>query len=235
MAFFGEKYADVVRMVTVSGVSRELCGGTHVRHTAEIGLFRILSEGALAAGVRRIEALTGPGAFRHLREDADRLHRIAQDLKVSPADSVERVRKLQAQVRTLEKDVQEARRRSARDLVGEMLAKARDVKGVRVVEGAVEPMDPAALRELADAVKGRLKSGLLLLGTMEEGRCHLVAGVTPDLTSSYSATDIVRNAARFVGGGGGGRRDMAQAGGSKTEGFAPALSSLSAWLAERSS
>ncbi len=235
MAFFGEKYADVVRMVTVSGVSRELCGGTHVRHTGEIGLFRIISEGALAAGVRRIEALTGPGAFHHLREDADRLHRIAQDLKVSPADSVERIRKLQAQVKALEKDVQEARRRSARDLVGEMLAKARDVKGVRVVEGEVEPMDPAALRELADVVKGRLKSGLLLLGTMEEGRCHLVAGVTPDLTSSYSATDIVRNAARFVGGGGGGRRDMAQAGGSKTEGFASALSSLSVWLAERSS
>jgi len=234
MAFFGEKYADVVRMVTVSGVSRELCGGTHVRHTGEIGLFRIVSEGALAAGVRRIEALTGPGAFHHLREDADRLHRIAQDLKVSPPDSVERVRKLQAQLRTLEKDVQEARRRSARDLVGEMLAKAREVKGVRVVEGEVESMDPAALRELSDAVKGRLKSGLLLLGTMAEGRCHLVAGVTPDLTSSYSAADIVRNAARFVGGGGGGRRDMAQAGGSKTEGFASALSSLSAWLAERS-
>ncbi|MGB3398970.1 MAG: DHHA1 domain-containing protein, partial [Candidatus Deferrimicrobiaceae bacterium] len=233
MAFFGEKYADVVRMVTVSGVSRELCGGTHVRHTGEIGLFRIISEGALAAGVRRIEALTGPEAFHHLREDADRLHRIAQELKVSPTDSVERVRRLQAQVRALEKDVQEARRRSARDLVGEMLAKARDVKGVRVVESEVEPMDPAALRELADAVKGRLKSGLLLLGTREEGRCHLVAGVTPDLTSSYSATDIVKNAARFVGGGGGGRRDMAQAGGSKTEGFASALSSLSAWLAEK--
>ena len=106
---------------------------------------------------------------------------------------------------------------------------------MRVVEGEVEPMDPAALRELADAVKGKLKSGLLLLGTMEEGRCHLVAGVTADLTSSYSATDIVRNAARFVGGGGGGRRDMAQAGGSKTEGFTSALSSLSAWLAERRS
>jgi len=101
------------------------------------------------------------------------------------------------------------------------------------VEAELEPMDPAALRELADAVKGRLKSGLLLLGTVEEGRCHLVAGVTPDLAEAYSATDIVKNAARFVGGGGGGRRDMAQAGGSKTEGFASAVSSLSAWLADR--
>ena len=233
MAFFGEKYADVVRMVTVPGVSRELCGGTHVRRTGEIALFRIVSEGALAAGVRRIEALTGPEAFRHLREDADRIHRIARDLKVSPADAASRVRKLQAQVRALEKDVQEARRRAARDLVGEVLAKAREVKGVRVVEAGLEPMDPAALRELADAVKGRLKSGLLLLGTVEEGRCHLVAGVTPDLASAYSASDIVKNAARFVGGGGGGRRDMAQAGGSNIEGFASAVSSLAAWLAEK--
>ncbi len=233
MAFFGDKYADVVRMVTVPGVSRELCGGTHVRRTGEIALFRFVSESALAAGVRRIEAVTGPEAFRHLREDADRLHRIALDLKVSPADAASRVGKLQAQVRALEKDVREAKRRAARDLVGDVLAKAREVKGVRVVEAELEPMDPAALRELADAVKGRLKSGLLLLGTVEEGRCHLVAGVTPDLAEAYSATDIVKNAARFVGGGGGGRRDMAQAGGSKTEGFASAVSSLSAWLADR--
>ena len=233
MAFFGDKYADVVRMVTVPGVSRELCGGTHVRRTGEIALFRFVSESALAAGVRRIEAVTGPEAFRHLREDADRLHRIALDLKVSPADATSRVGKLQAQVRALEKDVREAKRRAARDLVGEVLAKAREVKGVRVVEAELEPMDPAALRELADGVKGRLKSGLLLLGTVEEGRCHLVAGVTPDLAEAYSATDIVKNAARFVGGGGGGRRDMAQAGGSKTEGFASAVSSLSAWLADR--
>jgi alanyl-tRNA synthetase len=235
MAFFGDKYADVVRMVTVPGVSRELCGGTHVRRTGEIALFRFVSESALAAGVRRIEAVTGPEAFRHLREDADRLHRIALDLKVSPADAVSRVGKLLAQVKALEKDVREAKRKAARDLVGDVLAKAREVKGVRVVEAELEPMDPAALRELADAVKGRLKSGLLLLGTVEEGRCHLVAGVTPDLTSSYSATDIVKNAARFVGGGGGGRRDMAQAGGSNTEGFASAMSSLSAWLADRNS
>ncbi len=233
MAFFGEKYVDVVRMVTVPGISRELCGGTHVRRTGEIALVRIISEGALAAGVRRIEALTGPEAFRYLREDADRVHRIAQDLKVSPADVVERVGRLQDQIRALEKDVQEARRRAARDLVGEVLAKAREVNGIRVVEAEVESMDPGALRELADAVKGRLKSGLLLLGTMGENRCHLVAGVTPDLAATYSATDIVRNAARFVGGGGGGRRDMAQAGGSDVGGFASAVSSLSAWLAEK--
>jgi len=230
MAFFGEKYADIVRMVTVPGVSMELCGGTHVGNTGEIGLFRILSEGALAAGVRRIEAATGPGAFHQLREEADRLHLVAGELKVSPADAVERVRRLLAQVRALEKDVQEARRRAARDLVGEVLSKAREAGGVLAVSAEVDPMDPASLRELADAVKGKMKSGILLLGCREEGRCHLVAGVTADLTGSYSASEIVRKAASAVRGGGGGRKDMAQAGGSRLENLAEALDSLWSWV-----
>lgn len=230
MAFFGEKYADVVRMVTVPGISMELCGGTHVRNTGEIGLFRIVSEGALAAGVRRIEALTGPEAFRHLREEADRLHRIARDLKVQAADVPDRVKRLQAQVRALEKDAQEARRRAARDLVGEVLGQAVEIGGIRAVAAEVDPMDPASLRDLADAVKGKMKSGILLLGCREGDRCHLLAGVTPDLTGRFSASEIVRKAAAFVGGGGGGRKDMAQAGGSKVDGLPKALASLATWV-----
>ncbi|GAB4363375.1 MAG: alanine--tRNA ligase [Deltaproteobacteria bacterium] len=230
MAFFGEKYADRVRMVTVPGVSKELCGGTHVRNTGEIGLFRIVSEGALAAGVRRIEALTGPEAYLHLREESDRLHRIAREMKVPAAEVPDRVRRLQAQVRALEKDVQEARRRAARDLVGEVLAAAREIGGIRAVAAEVDPMDPAALRELADAVKAKMKSGILLLGCREGDRCHLLAGVTPDLTGRFSAAEIVRKAASFVGGGGGGRKDMAQAGGSRTAGLPEALDSLASWL-----
>jgi alanyl-tRNA synthetase len=229
MAFFGEKYADVVRMVTVEGVSRELCGGTHVRNTAEIGLFRILSEGALAAGVRRVEAVTGLPAWRHLREEAETLHGVARELKVSGAEVPERVRKLFAQIKALEKSLQEARRRSSRDLVGEVLAKATVGGGIRRVAAEVEPMDPAALRELADSVKGKMGSGLLLLATREGDRCHLVAGVTPDLTTRFSASDIVKKAATMVGGGGGGRKDMAQAGGSRPEGLTDALASLSGW------
>jgi len=232
MAFFGEKYADVVRMVTVPGVSIELCGGTHVRNTREIGLFRIVSEGALAAGVRRIEALTGPEAFRHLREEADRLHLVARDLKVQTADVPDRVQRLQAQVRALEKDVQEARRRAARDLVGEVLGKAVEIGGIRTVAAEVDPMDPASLRDLADAVKGKMKSGILLLGCREEDRCHLLAGVTSDLTGRFSASEIVRKAAAFVGGGGGGRKDMAQAGGSKAEGLPEALASIASWVSK---
>ncbi len=230
MAFFGEKYGDDVRMVSIPGSSRELCGGTHVRNTIEIGLFRVLSEGALAAGVRRIEALTGPAAVRHLREEADLLHDMSRDLKVSPGDAPERVRKLFAQIRALEKDLQEARRRASRDLAGEVLAKAVKAGDVTLVTAEVEPMDAVALRDLADRVKGKLKGGILLLGSVQGERCHLVAGVTDDLTAVYSASDIVKKASAFVGGGGGGRKDMAQAGGSRIEGLPDALGSLSAWV-----
>jgi alanyl-tRNA synthetase len=229
MAFFGEKYADIVRMVTVPDVSRELCGGTHVRNTAEIGLFHILSEGAVAAGVRRIEAVTGLPAWRRLREEAETLHGVARELKVAAPEVPDRVRKLAAQIKALEKSLQEARRRSSRDLVGEILSGARESGGVRRVAAEVEPMDAAALRELADSLKGKLSSGILLLGAREGDRCHLVAGVTADLTGRFSASDIVRKAAALVGGGGGGRKDMAQAGGSRVEKLPEALASISSW------
>ena len=229
MAFFGEKYADIVRMVTVPEVSRELCGGTHVRNTAEIGLFHILSEGAVAAGIRRIEAVTGLPAWRCLREEAGTLHGVARELKVAGPEVPERVRKLSAQIKMLEKALMEARRRSSRDLVGEILSGAKEFAGVRRVSAEVETMDAAALRDLADAVKGKLSSGILLLGVREGDRCHLVAGVTPDLTGRFSASDIVRKAAALVGGGGGGRKDMAQAGGSRVENLPEALASISTW------
>ena len=229
MAFFGEKYADIVRMVTVPEVSRELCGGTHVRNTAEIGLFHILSEGAVAAGVRRIEAVTGLPAWRCLREEAGTLHSVARELKVAAPEVPERVRRLSAQIKALEKALQEARRRSSRDLVGEILSGAKEVAGVRRVSAEVEAMDAAALRDLADAVKGKLSSGILLLGAREGDRCHLVAGVTSDLTGRFSASDIVRKAAALVGGGGGGRKDMAQAGGSRVGNLPEALASISTW------
>jgi len=229
MAFFGEKYADIVRMVTVPEVSRELCGGTHVRNTAEIGLFHILSEGAVAAGVRRIEAVTGLPAWRCLREESGTLRGLARELNVAAPEVPERVRKYSAQIKALEKALQEARRRSSRDLVGEILSGAKEIAGVRRVSADVESMDAAALRDLADAVKGKLSSGIVLLGTREGERCHLVAGVTPDLTGRFSASDIVRKAAALVGGGGGGRKDMAQAGGSHVEHLPEALASISTW------
>jgi alanyl-tRNA synthetase len=233
MAFFGEKYGDVVRMVSVPGVSQELCGGTHVRNTAEIGVFRITSESALAAGVRRIEAATGPGAFLHMRAEAQALHGLARELKVGPADVPERVQKMMGQVKSLEKELAEAKRRVAKDFVGELLEQAAEVGGVKVVAAQVEPMDAAALRELGDALKGKLGSGLLLIASVQEGRCSLIAGVTNDLVGRFSANDIVKKAAACVGGGGGGRKDMAQAGGGNLDGIAAALATLAEWPASK--
>ncbi|HZL97171.1 MAG TPA: DHHA1 domain-containing protein, partial [Terriglobales bacterium] len=168
-------------------------------------------------------------AWRCLREEAGTLHGVARELKVAAPEVPERVRKLSAQIKVLEKTLQEARRRSSRDLVGEILSFASEVAGVRRVSAEVEAMDAAALRDLADAVKGKLSSGILLLGTREGERCHLVAGVTPDLTGRFSASDIVRKAAALVGGGGGGRKDMAQAGGSRVGNLPEALASISTW------
>jgi alanyl-tRNA synthetase len=145
----------------------------------------------------------------------------------------ERVQKLVGQVKSLEKELAEAKRRVAKDFVGELLGQATEVGGVRIVSAQVEPMDAAALRELADAVKGKLGSGLLLLASVQEGRCSLIAGVTQDLTGKYSANDIVKKAAACVGGGGGGRKDMAQAGGADLDGLPQALASLKEWPASK--
>jgi alanyl-tRNA synthetase len=150
-------------------------------------------------------------------------------LKVAAQEVPERVRKLSAQIKALEKALQEARRRSSRDLVGEILSGAKEAAGVRRVSAEVEAMDAAALRDLADAVKGKLSSGIVLLGARDGERCHLVAGVTSDLTGRFSASDIVRKAAELVGGGGGGRKDMAQAGGSRVGNLPEALASISTW------
>jgi alanyl-tRNA synthetase len=230
MAFFGEKYGETVRMVSVPGVSRELCGGTHVSNTAEIGLFRILSESALASGVRRIEAATGPGALEQLRQESEALREAAAELRTTPREVPERVRKLAAQLKGLEKEAAEAKRRSATDLVSEVLGKARSAGGVTLVAAQVESVEAGALRELADAAKGKMGSGLLLLASIEGERCHLVAGVSPDLVGRFSASDIVKKAAACVGGGGGGRKDMAQAGGGKVDGVAAALATLDEWV-----
>jgi alanyl-tRNA synthetase len=211
-------------------VSRELCGGTHVSNTAEIGLFRILSESALASGVRRIEAATGPGALSAFREESEALREAAVELRATPREVPERVRRLLSQVKGLEKEVAEAKRRSAKDLVSEVAAQARTEGGVSLVAARVEAMDAPSLRELADAVKGRMGSGLLLLATVEGDRCHLVAAVSADLAGRFSASDVVKKAAAHVGGGGGGRKDMAQAGGGKLDGLAAALASLSEWV-----
>jgi alanyl-tRNA synthetase len=211
MALFGEKYGDVVRMVEVGdgSFSRELCGGTHVRSTAEIGLFKILGETSSAANVRRIEALTGPQAVRYMRRRDALLSHTAAALRTEPERLAERVAALQDQARKAAKSASNG----AAD-VGALAARASDVAGVKVLAEVVDAPDAKSLLETADRVKGRLGDAAIVLGCAADDRVHLVASVAPAVVErGVKAGAIVKAAAEVAGGGGGGRDTMAQAGG----------------------
>jgi alanyl-tRNA synthetase len=217
MALFGEKYGDVVRMVEIGGgeYSRELCGGTHVRYTSEIGVFHILSESSSAANVRRIEALTGPAAVALLRERERSLEEIAALLRVRSEAVVDAVRKVEGERRSLQKASREgsAAADTAVD-VGALAQHAQDLGGASVLVSAVEVQDPKALLGVADRLKGTLGPAAIVLGAASDGRVHLVASVAPELVQrGVKAGDVVKLAAEVVGGGGGGRDTLAQAGG----------------------
>jgi alanyl-tRNA synthetase len=220
MALFGEKYGEVVRMVEVgSGEhSRELCGGTHVRYTAEIGPFRILSETSSSANVRRIEAVTGPAAVELLRVHDALLGEIADELRTRPEQATVAVRRLAEERRRLEKELAQAAAGGAGTSVDQLAAAAKEIAGAKVLASAVEVPDAKALLELADRVKGKLGDAAILLGTAADGRVHLLVSVAPDLVArGVKAGAIVKSAALLVGGGGGGRDTMAQAGGRDPE------------------
>ncbi|MCW3034291.1 MAG: alanyl-tRNA synthetase [Solirubrobacterales bacterium] len=221
MALFGEKYGEVVRMVEVGAGedSRELCGGTHVRYTAEIGPFRILSETSSSANVRRIEAVTGPAAVELLRIHDALLGEIAEQLRTRPEQATAAVRRLAEERRRLEKELASATAGGGGGTeVEELAAAAREVAGAKVLASAVEVPDAKALLELADRVKGKLGDAAILLGTAVDGRVHLIVSVAPDLVArGVKAGAIVKSAAALVGGGGGGRDTMAQAGGRDPE------------------
>jgi alanyl-tRNA synthetase len=218
MALFGEKYGDVVRMVEIGNgeYSRELCGGTHVRSTAEIGAFHILSETSSAANVRRIEALTGPAAVEFLREHDRLLADVAATLRTRPEDAPNAVRALTQDRRRLEKELEDGGAEGATSQVDvEKLARqAAEVAGAQVLAATVDVSDAKLLLDVADRVKGRLQEAAILLGTAADGRVHLVAIVSPALVErGVKAGAVVKAAAQVVGGGGGGRDTMAQAGG----------------------
>ncbi len=226
MALFGEKYGDVVRMVEVGdgSYSRELCGGTHVRHTAEIGPFRIVAETSSAANVRRIEALTGPEAVRLLREHDRLLGDVAQALRTRPEDAPELVRTRERERRELEKAARRGGAAGGGVELDALLASARDVDGVRVLTAIVEVADAKALLELADRLKGRLAGAAIVLGAAVDGRAHLLVSVAPELVErGVKAGQVVKTAAGVVGGGGGGRDTLAQAGGREPEKLEQAL------------
>ena len=233
MALFGEKYGDTVRVLDI-GFSRELCGGTHVSRTGDIGLFKIVAEGGVAAGVRRVEAITGDNALAWVQNQNALLLRAAGMLRTTPADLPERLAQVQEQLRTLEKDLEQARGKLAASAGNDLAAKAAEVKGVKVLAASLGDIDPKALRGMVDNLKDRLKSAVVLLASAGgDGKISLVGGVTADLTGRVKAGDLVGFVAGQVGGKGGGRPDMAMGGGNDAQALPAAVASVQGWVDER--
>ncbi len=224
LAFFEEKYGETVRMVQIPGISTELCGGTHAAATGEIGLCKIMNESSIAAGVRRIEALTGEGALHYIFQEEQRLRQATALLKSSPEELVPKVDKLVQTSREQGREIEHLKMKLATLQTEALVEQAREIGGVKVVAAQVEHLDAKGLRNLADVLKGKLGSGIVVLGvTTGEKRVSLIAAVTKDLTTSYHAGKIIKEVASVVEGSGGGRPDMAQAGGKNPEKLSQAL------------
>jgi alanyl-tRNA synthetase len=224
-ALFGEKYGDIVRVVTIPGVSAELCGGTHTPATGSIGVFKIISEGSVASGIRRIEAATGDGALDFLRKEERELRRISELMKTSENPS-ERLEKLLSEMKDLEKSLEKYKGKSAAESSAKLLGLARTVDGVKVIAHRIDGIDLKDLRVMADNVRNGLVSGILLLASVKEGQASLVAMVTRDLTGRYSAGELLKKVASAAGGRGGGKPDVAQGGTKEIGKLDEALESL---------
>jgi alanyl-tRNA synthetase len=229
MMLFGEKYGDEVRVLDI-GSSRELCGGTHVKRTGDIGLFKVLAESGVAAGVRRVEAVTGEGALALVQQQETQLRQVADAVKAQPQEAAARIMQILDNVKSLEKELAALKSRLASAQGEEMLAQAVDIKGVKVLAARLDDADAAVLRETLDKLKDKLKSAAIVLASVADGKVSLIAGVTPDIIAKIKAGDLVNMAAQQVGGKGGGRPDMAMAGGTQPEHLAAALASVPAWV-----
>jgi alanyl-tRNA synthetase len=230
MMLFGEKYGDEVRVLDI-GTSRELCGGTHVQRTGDIGLFKIVAEGGVAAGIRRVEAVTGDNALAYLQQLEATVGGLAGALKVTPAEVGARVGGLLEQVRALEKEVTALKGRLASAQGDELLAQAVDVGGTQVLAATLQGADAKALRDTMDQLKNKLKSAVIVLAVVEGGRVQLAAGVTADRIGRIKAGELVNFVAQQVGGKGGGKPDLAMAGGSDAAALPSALASVAGWVA----
>ncbi|MBU0514945.1 MAG: alanine--tRNA ligase, partial [Proteobacteria bacterium] len=226
MALFEERYGDEVRLVEVEGFSRELCGGTHLSRTGQAGFFVILSEGSVAAGVRRIEALAGAPAVAAAQAQRAMLVNAADSLRVKPEELTDRLARLQAQVKDLEKEAERLQNKLASGGDVDVMEQVRDVAGVKVLAAKVRAADPKALRAAGDRLRVRLASGIIVLGAESNGKAMLLSMVSPDLTDRFNAGDIIKAAAAPVGGQGGGRPDMAQAGGPEASKLDEALAAV---------
>jgi alanyl-tRNA synthetase len=213
MALFGEKYQEKVRVVAIPGFSKELCGGTHVPATGSIGLFKIVDEGGISAGIRRIEAVTGPGSLGRFRSDEQLLDIIQGENKIARQDIPALVEKLQGQLRDLQHQIMELKAQSARSNIGAILSQTREIHGIKVVAAALPATDRGSLRNLADEIRQKLGSGVVILGTPQDEKVALVAMVTADICKKIPAGQIIKLIAPIVGGSGGGKPELAEAGG----------------------
>ena len=232
MALFGEKYGDHVRVLGI-GSSTELCGGTHVNRTGDIGLFKIVSEGGVAAGIRRVEAVTGGNALALVQSLTTRVNEAAAALKVQPDEITQRIAQVQDQVKSLEKELAFIKARLASGQGDELLSQAVDMHGIKVLAVTLEGADVATLRQVMDKMKDKLKTAAIVLASVADGKVTLIAGVTADATSKVKAGELVNFVAQQVGGKGGGRADMAQAGGTDPSALPAALAAVGAWVGER--
>jgi len=233
MALFGEKYDEKVRVVTMGPFSVELCGGTHVTRTGDIGLFKITSEAGIASGVRRIEAVTGVQAMDVVQAQQATLSSLSALLKTDSQNVVERVTALQNQTKELEKALNSAKQKLASQQGADMLSSAVEINGVKVLVANLEGVEAKSLRSMMDDIKNRIGEGIVVLGVAGDAKVNLIAGVTKNLTSKVKAGELVNFVASQVGGKGGGRPDMAQAGGDKPENLPAALDSVNAWLQDK--
>jgi alanyl-tRNA synthetase len=223
MAFFQEKYGDKVRVVTIGDYSRELCGGTHLESSGEAGVFKIVSESASSAGVRRIEAVSGESAWNHMRGIEEKLREASKILRVPESDLIARLVKLVEENESVRKELEAVKGRMLSERTGDIMENVREINGLNVLSVEIPEADPEQLRKVWDDVRNKLRSGIAVLGTKDHGKAYILVGVTSDLHKKYHSGNIVKELAPMIGGKGGGRPDMAQAGGSKPENLRDAL------------
>jgi len=229
LMLFGEKYGDEVRVLGI-GSSRELCGGTHVNRTGDIGLFKIRAQSGVAAGIRRVEAVTGEEALEYVQQNEIQLLEIARALKTQPEEATQKISQIIDNVRRLEKDLSRLKSKLASAQGDDVVDQVREIKGVNVLAVSLEGVDAKTMRETLDRFKNKLKSCIVVLGTEQAGKVTLIAGVTADLTAKVKAGDLVNFVALQVGGKGGGRADIAQAGGTQPDNLPTALDSVADWV-----
>jgi len=233
MALFGEKYDDEVRVVTLGDFSTELCGGVHVDRTGDIGLVKILSESGIAAGVRRIEAVSGEAALVYTEQQADSLIAISTLVKSDVSNVTDKVEQLIGRNKQLEREINTLKQELAAQAGSDLISQAKEINGVKTLIAELDGVESKALRGMVDDLKVKMGSGIIVLATANDGKVGVIAGVTKDLIGQVKAGELVNMVAQQVGGKGGGRPDMAQAGGSQPENIETALHSVEPWLIDK--